>query len=104
MAGGKNHRPANVARGNWFHGETSVATPVLQNALWEIAASAPERFVQGCKDAGYSYLSELPWWFDFKATVSCRFQAEFIIVLAHDLGIEERSPRTHATPGYLNRR
>jgi len=45
------HRPADQPTCRW---QSSVATPAMQDALWSLAASEPERFITGCKDGRHS--------------------------------------------------
>ncbi len=86
------HRPADQPTCRW---QSSVATPAMQDALWSLAASEPERFITGCKDAAIRFLADIPWWSDFRNKPSLRFQAELIVVMAADAGIAERPPRAY---------
>lgn len=87
-------RPTAVTRSAYADDKINVATSAKQAALWATAASAPERFVEGCVNAALAYLSEWPGWFAFRHSPEHRFTAELIVVMAADVGIAERPPRT----------
>lgn len=86
----KNCRPADRVSVYRPQELVEVATPAMQDALWALAASAPERFVEGCTEASLCYLSEWPGWFAFRYSPEHRQAAERIIALAARVGIAEQ--------------
>jgi len=90
-------RPTAVTRSAYADDKINVATSAKQAALWAIAASAPERFVDGCLDAPIFYLSEWPGWFAFRHSPEHRATAAWIVALAADAGIPERPTRTYTS-------
>lgn len=86
----RNHRPADRVSIYRPPELVEVVTPAMQDALWALAASAPERFVEGCTEASLCYLSEWPGWFAFRYSPEHRRAAERIIALAAKVGIAEK--------------